>query len=761
MADLTGKTLGKYRLTERLGRGGMAEVYRAYQTGLERDVAIKVMHSHLAEDEDFIKRFQREAKAVAAMHHPNIVQVYDFDVEDDIYYMVMEYIGGESLKARLQSYYKDNKRMSLDEIVHIMCSLCDALGYAHKLGHVHRDIKPANVMFDGERLVLTDFGIATIIGGPRYTATGAMIGTPAYMPPEQGEGRIEGQTGDIYSLGVILYEMVTGRIPFDADTPLAIVLKHINEPLPLPSQVAPGVSASLEKIILKALAKQPEERYQTAEAMANALTAATQKEIAEAKSMDEGFLPPGKSTVEKGTSTLDMGVKDTADGKKISATTGSKETARKKTRSPMAITGIVIATIIILGGLTIFGALYVFPRITGDINKNPTQKQGISPTDVAYYVDMESVLEALRAGQREIIEDPISAQEWYANARVYKLRGDTTNALLAYEGYFEFGLEYIDPYEEYTALLKATEGVMRTQEKIRGMHNAEADNVSLELILAELEESPETRIAKLDDLSRRFPQYGPAFFSLGKIYGSQLYQGMTNDLYEKFKASYKTLFSLEQNLQYSRFYIDKEQAQKNLEEAQKEIDLFAQSGKYLSKTDVMITNLSTGTLFVITLMEANVKNIFYSVDDPKPTRSTGKSAGTDFVNPSIGPVEIAIGEHVFYFKYIDQNDVESKVFEKPFTVDAITVNFMQNPPDLTTNVSSGSFVLSIVLPEEGHSYVYRYSIDSEALDLETTSIEVASVEVKQLLIGKHSMHVQATDDKGDKTPVVKYEFEVK
>jgi tetratricopeptide (TPR) repeat protein len=277
MADMTGKTLGKYRLTDRLGRGGMAEVYRAYQPNLERDVAIKVMHGYLAEDEGFVGRFKREARAVATLRHPHIVQVYDFDIEDDIYYMVMEYIAGETLKARLKRLNAEGRRMTLAEVARIFRALCEALGYAHGEGRIHRDIKPANIMFDGERLVLTDFGIASIVGGTRYTATGAMVGTPAYMSPEQGQGEPGDVRSDVYSLGVILYEMVTGQVPYDADTPLAIVLKHLNEPLPLPRKVSADVPPAVERVILRALAKSPDDRYQSAGELTDALDAAVQR----------------------------------------------------------------------------------------------------------------------------------------------------------------------------------------------------------------------------------------------------------------------------------------------------------------------------------------------------------------------------------------------------------------------------------------------------------------------------------------------------
>jgi tRNA A-37 threonylcarbamoyl transferase component Bud32 len=271
-SDLVGKTIGKYRIVARLGRGGMAEVYKGYQPGLDRYVAVKVLHSHLADEEDFIGRFEREATAVARLRHPNIVQVYDFDVEGSTYYMVMEFVEGPTLKAELKERSMKGQIFSLPEISRIFSALASAIDYAHSRGMVHRDLKPANVMFTAEgQVVLTDFGIARIMGATRYTMTGAISGTPAYMSPEQGQGERGDERSDIYSLGVILYEMVTGRVPFDADTPFAIIMKHINDPLPLPTTVNSAVPEVVERIILKAMSKNPADRYQSAGEMAKAL----------------------------------------------------------------------------------------------------------------------------------------------------------------------------------------------------------------------------------------------------------------------------------------------------------------------------------------------------------------------------------------------------------------------------------------------------------------------------------------------------------
>jgi tRNA A-37 threonylcarbamoyl transferase component Bud32 len=260
---MIGRTIGKYRIVAHLGRGGMAEVYKAYQPNLDRYVAVKMMHTFLSDEKEFLARFEREAKVVATLRHPNIVQVYDFDVEGGVSYMVMEYISGESLKTRMQNLEGNGEWVSLDDAARITLAVGSALKYAHERGMVHRDVKPANVMItlDGQ-VILTDFGIAKIVSASNLTASGAMVGTPSYMAPEQGMGQPGDERSDIYSLGVMLYQLVLRRLPFDADTPLAVVLKHINDPLPLPQVLKPDLSDDLNQVILKALAKDPNDRYQ-------------------------------------------------------------------------------------------------------------------------------------------------------------------------------------------------------------------------------------------------------------------------------------------------------------------------------------------------------------------------------------------------------------------------------------------------------------------------------------------------------------------
>jgi serine/threonine protein kinase len=277
-ATLEGQNLGKYRILNPLGRGGMAQVYKAYHPQLDRYVAVKVLRSDLVEEAEFLGRFRREARSVAALRHPNIVQVFDFDVQNDLYYMVMELLEGDTLKTYLNAYRLQSERLPLGEMTRIMLDVLAGLGYAHSEGVIHRDIKPANIMLTKRgQAVLTDFGIAQIVGGTQYTISGALMGTLNYMAPEQGlDGHCDVRS-DIYSLGIAFYEMMTGKVPFDADTPLAILMKHLNDPLPLPHKVDPDIPEPFERVVLKALAKQPDERYQSAAEMSAALIEAARQ----------------------------------------------------------------------------------------------------------------------------------------------------------------------------------------------------------------------------------------------------------------------------------------------------------------------------------------------------------------------------------------------------------------------------------------------------------------------------------------------------
>ena len=257
-----GQMLGPYRIISQIGQGGMATVYKAYQPSMDRNVAVKVLPSQLADSREFTKRFQQEARTIARLEHAHILPVFDYGESDGISYFVMRYLEAGTLKNKMET-----GPLSLSEIDRIFTQLADALGYAHSHGVIHRDLKPANTLIDSQgNLFLTDFGIAKLLedASPRLTQTDAIMGTPAYISPEQAQAQTVDQRSDIYSLGIILYEMVTGRVPFVADTPLAVILKHVSAPLPMPSSIKTDIPEAIETVILKALAKNPDDRFATA-----------------------------------------------------------------------------------------------------------------------------------------------------------------------------------------------------------------------------------------------------------------------------------------------------------------------------------------------------------------------------------------------------------------------------------------------------------------------------------------------------------------
>jgi serine/threonine protein kinase/tetratricopeptide (TPR) repeat protein len=265
--DLIGKTLGQYQVVEQIGQGGMATVFKAYQPALDRHVAIKVLPAQHALRPGFSERFVREARAVARLDHPNILPIMDFGQEEDLSYIVMKLVTGGTLRERL------GQPLDLTRTLHLAEQIAAALDHAHGRGLLHRDVKPSNVLLDEEDWVqLADFGLAKMVAEDSgLTLSGASIGTPAYTSPEQGQGLEVDHRTDVYALGVMLYEMVTGRLPFWAKTSMAIVLMHITEPPPMPRQINAALSLAVEDVILKALAKEPDARYASAGEMVRAL----------------------------------------------------------------------------------------------------------------------------------------------------------------------------------------------------------------------------------------------------------------------------------------------------------------------------------------------------------------------------------------------------------------------------------------------------------------------------------------------------------
>jgi len=263
---------GRYKIEALLGQGGMSAVYKAIDPNLKRVVAIKLIHPHLSVDDDFVDRFKREAAAVAALRHSNIIQVYDFNADNDIYYMVLEFIPGETLQDRLKYLKKSDAKMPIEQAANIVIDICNALGYAHKQGMIHRDIKPANIMLNTDgQAILMDFGIVKILDATTHTATGAVVGTARYMSPEVIRSEVPDERSDIYSLGVAFYEMLSGDPPFSADSAMSLLMQHLNDPVPDINSKRQDLPAELIRIVNKSLEKDRENRYRSASEMAGDL----------------------------------------------------------------------------------------------------------------------------------------------------------------------------------------------------------------------------------------------------------------------------------------------------------------------------------------------------------------------------------------------------------------------------------------------------------------------------------------------------------
>jgi serine/threonine-protein kinase len=341
---------GRYEIEEWLAQGGMSTVFKAIDPNLRRTVAIKLIHSHLSGDPQFVQRFEQEAAAVAQLRHPNIIQVYDFNHEDDIYYMVLEYVEGQTLQQLLKALNSAGQRLSLTQVIEIVTTICDAVAYAHQHGMIHRDLKPANVMLNRQgQPILMDFGVAKMLGETQFTATGAIIGTARYMSPEQASGEPPDIRADIYSLGVMLYEMLIGQPPFEGDSAVAIMMKHLNEPIPNIRQLNGNVPDDLVVVVERALAKDPDERYQTAAQMAAALRAV---------GVYDRTMAPVSSTGASGSESRGH------DPTLVATSAGPAQVAEKRNRRPW-IVGATLGVILVLAlGIGLFFAARQFAGLS-------------------------------------------------------------------------------------------------------------------------------------------------------------------------------------------------------------------------------------------------------------------------------------------------------------------------------------------------------------------------------------------------------------
>src|SRR5574344_1040463 len=258
------KVNDRYQIVKTLGEGGMANVYLAYDTILNRNVAVKILRGEFENDEKFIRRFQREALSASNLSHPNIVEMYDFGEDHGQNYIVMEYVDGKTLKQLI----KKRGKLTVSEVIDIMMQLTDGMAHAHDSYIIHRDIKPQNIMILANGMIkITDFGVATALNSTQLTQTNSVMGTVHYLPPEQAQGKGSTIRSDIYSMGIMMYELLTGLVPYKGDTAVEIALKHLKEPLPSVRKFNASIPQSIENVIIKATAKNPKNRYTDARAM--------------------------------------------------------------------------------------------------------------------------------------------------------------------------------------------------------------------------------------------------------------------------------------------------------------------------------------------------------------------------------------------------------------------------------------------------------------------------------------------------------------
>jgi serine/threonine protein kinase len=381
--DWVGQTLGgRYQIQELLGQGGMSSVFKALDPNLQRIVAIKLIHPHLSSDPRFTARFEDEARAVAKLRQSNIVQVYDFNHEGELYYMVQEFVPGQTLQSVLAKSNERGDRLPLGVAIKYTVDVCHAIEYAHRLGMIHRDIKPANIMInEDDQAILMDFGIVKLLQGESHTTTGTIVGTLSYMSPDLMRGEPPEARSDIYSLGVVLFEMLSGRVPFQADSAVTLMMMHQNNPVPDLRALRQDIPEDLIAIVQKALAKTRPERYSSAGEMAAELSAANHRLTQEvskptvqvesplptpaSETHSKGdpsptfALPPQKEAASAATSPVASPVA-AAQGAQVSPSTAPTS---QKSRTPLyiGIAALALIAILIAGGLGLSGGFSARP----------------------------------------------------------------------------------------------------------------------------------------------------------------------------------------------------------------------------------------------------------------------------------------------------------------------------------------------------------------------------------------------------------------
>ncbi|MGB9791158.1 MAG: Stk1 family PASTA domain-containing Ser/Thr kinase [Thermacetogeniaceae bacterium] len=487
---MVGRILGnRYEIIAKLGSGGMANVYQAKDRVLNRVVTVKVLRDELAEDKDFVRRFQLEAQAVASLSHPNIVSIYDVGEEDGLPYLVMEYVDGCNLKEII----KREGRLSPSEAISIGMQVCAALAHAHEKGIIHRDIKPHNILvMPGGRVKVADFGLARVLSLPAATMTqsGTVMGSVHYFSPEQAKGEDVGPESDIYSLGVVLYEALAGHVPFQGDNPITVALKHIQEEPPSLRRENPAVSPALEEIIFKAMAKDPSKRFASAREMQNALAGRTGGEMIE---FDENE-PTRVLAIDKG------------DNKDI--------VKRKRRLHPAAWTGLAIFSIILLTllGWWVFSKwFYVGEAIVPDVTNMKLEEAEARLKEAGFHVQ-----KIIRVNNSEVPAGIVYRQDPVGNYRAKKGSGVS---LWVSKGPRYVWLPDVTglPLTEAKALLEESNGEFRIT-----VSEVNSDTVKPDTVISQ--EPPGDRHVKEGTIVKLIVSKGPATLIMPSLLGQTVDQ---------------------------------------------------------------------------------------------------------------------------------------------------------------------------------------------------------------------------------------------
>ena len=399
-----------------------------------------------------------------------------------------------------------------------------------------------------------------------------------------------------------------------------------------------------------------------------------------------------------------------------------------------------------------------------DIKQTTTQTaqqvQEIATAQASNFNQLQASFAAL-LGKGDVVPNPSTPQEWYANARVYQLKGDTANAIKSFEGYFPFKLDYVDPFVEYANLIKATEGLARAREAIGRQQQAQPGNPSAELVYITLQDSAEDRLKQLQDLAARLPNFAPVYRELSREYTTASITNFSPAMVTQEGEALDTLFALEQQQGFSRYYIDKAAAEHALQEARTRQTALAAVLKTFSQAEIRVDFFPNGARFTLNSAEVGfAQKLMFSIDSDKLDQDAGKSAaGTP--NATFGPVPVPVGEHIIYARFTDQDGKPGAVLSKTFTVAPIAVNVIQQPKDFSTNAIPALVTVGVTGASANVPVTYTYSIDTPTLDQTATGLDTTgSFILADVKAGEHTLHIQATTTDGKQSEVVAVPFKI-